>query len=103
MPAVDFSRQLLAPQPYRLLAVSDTTSGWADLGSATRVMDILARNKIHPAWLRDRNNPSAANAVNRRPPRKDYARQDHATNARRARTIKDEEQRRRIDLTIVFA
>jgi mannose-1-phosphate guanylyltransferase len=53
MPAVDFSRQVLAPQPHRLLAVPDTTSGWADLGSPTRVMDILARNKIRPAWWRD--------------------------------------------------
>jgi mannose-1-phosphate guanylyltransferase len=44
MPAVDFSRQILAPQPHRLLAVRDRTSGWADLGSPTRVMDILARN-----------------------------------------------------------
>jgi mannose-1-phosphate guanylyltransferase len=53
MPAVDFSRQVLAPQPHRLLAVPATTSGWADLGSPTRVMDILARNKSRPAWLRD--------------------------------------------------
>jgi mannose-1-phosphate guanylyltransferase len=53
MPAVDFSHQVLANQPHRLLTVSDTTSGWADLGSPTRVMDILARNKIQPAWLRD--------------------------------------------------
>ena len=53
VPTVDFSRQVLAPQPHRLLAVPDTTSGWADLGSPTRVMDILARNKIQPTWLRD--------------------------------------------------
>jgi mannose-1-phosphate guanylyltransferase len=53
IPAVDLSRQVLAPQPHRLLTVRDTTSGWADLGSPTRVMDILARNNIQPAWLRD--------------------------------------------------
>ncbi|PYT22582.1 MAG: hypothetical protein DMG57_34815 [Acidobacteria bacterium] len=53
MPAVDFSGQVLAPQPHRLLAVRDTASGWADLGSPSRVMDILARNNIQPAWLRD--------------------------------------------------
>jgi mannose-1-phosphate guanylyltransferase len=53
MPAVDFSHQVLANQPHRLLTVPDTTSGWADLGSPTRVMDVLARNKIQPAWLRD--------------------------------------------------
>jgi mannose-1-phosphate guanylyltransferase len=53
MPAVDLSRKVLAPQPHRLLAVRDMTSGWADLGSPTRVMDILTRNNIQPAWLRD--------------------------------------------------
>jgi hypothetical protein len=53
LPAVDLSRQILAPQPHRLLAVRDRTSGWADLGSPTRVMDILARNNIQPAWLGD--------------------------------------------------
>jgi mannose-1-phosphate guanylyltransferase len=53
MPAVDLSRHVLAPQPHRMLVVPDTTSGWADLGSPARVMDILAHNKIHPAWLRD--------------------------------------------------
>ena len=50
MPAVDLSSQVLSPQPHRLLAVRDTTSGWADLGSPARVMDILARNNIQPAW-----------------------------------------------------
>jgi mannose-1-phosphate guanylyltransferase len=55
MPAVDFSRQVLSPQPNRLLAVPDVSSGWADLGSPSRVMDILARNKLQPAWLRDGN------------------------------------------------
>jgi mannose-1-phosphate guanylyltransferase len=53
LPDVDFSRHILALQPHRLLAVSDTTSGWADLGSPTRVLDVLARDKIEPAWLRN--------------------------------------------------
>jgi mannose-1-phosphate guanylyltransferase len=43
MPAVDLSREILAPQPHRLLATRDATSGWADLGNPTRVMDILRR------------------------------------------------------------
>jgi mannose-1-phosphate guanylyltransferase len=60
IPAVDLSRQVLAPQPHRLLAVRDATSGWADLGSPTRVMDILGRNNIQPAWLRDMHTRSAA-------------------------------------------
>jgi mannose-1-phosphate guanylyltransferase len=53
MPTVDLSGQVLSPQPHRLLAVRDATSGWADLGSPTRVMDILTRNNLQPAWLRD--------------------------------------------------
>jgi mannose-1-phosphate guanylyltransferase len=53
MPAVDLSREVFAPQPHRWLAVRDTTSGWADLGSPTRVMEILARSNIQPAWLRE--------------------------------------------------
>jgi mannose-1-phosphate guanylyltransferase len=55
LPAVDFSRHILALQPHRLLAVSDTTSGWADLGSPTRVLDIMARDKIQATWLSDRH------------------------------------------------
>jgi mannose-1-phosphate guanylyltransferase len=51
MPVIDLSRQVLTPQPHRLLAVRDTTSGWTDLGSPARVMEILARNKIAPPWL----------------------------------------------------
>jgi mannose-1-phosphate guanylyltransferase len=52
MPSLDLSRHVLAPQPHRLLAILDTGSGWTDLGSPTRVMDVLARNEIQPAWLR---------------------------------------------------
>lgn len=55
LPAVDLSRHILALQSHRLLAVSDTTSGWADLGSPTRVLDILARDKIQPPWLNGRH------------------------------------------------
>src|SRR5271169_2599005 len=47
---VDFSRDVLANLPHRLLVLRDRTSGWADLGSPTRVMDTLARNKIQPGW-----------------------------------------------------
>jgi mannose-1-phosphate guanylyltransferase len=51
VPAVDFSRQVLAPQFHRLLVVRDATSGWADLGNPTRVIDTLVQNSIEPAWL----------------------------------------------------
>jgi mannose-1-phosphate guanylyltransferase len=49
--AADFSRDVLAPQPHRLLVVRDAASGWADLGNPARVIDTLIRNSIEPAWL----------------------------------------------------
>lgn len=49
--AVDFSREVLARMPHRLLAVRDAGSGWADLGNPARVVDTLVRNRIEPAWL----------------------------------------------------
>ena len=60
MPAVDLSREILVPQPHRLLAIRDATSGWADLGSPTRVMDTLTRNNIQPTWLRDARSLSSS-------------------------------------------
>ena len=56
MPAVDLSREVFAPQPHRLLTIRDATSGWADLGSPTRVMEILARSNTHLPWLREGRN-----------------------------------------------
>jgi hypothetical protein len=50
---MDFSRQVLVPQPHRLLVVRDTASGWADLGSPDRVFDILSRNDTQPEWFRE--------------------------------------------------
>ena len=47
---VDFSRDVLANLPHRLLVLRDRTSGWADLGSPTRVLDTLSRNGIQPGW-----------------------------------------------------
>lgn len=41
---VDFSRDVLANLPHGLLVLRDRTSGWADLGSPTRVLDTLSRN-----------------------------------------------------------
>ncbi len=48
---VDFSREVLSPQPYRLLVVRDAVSGWADLGNPERLFDTLVRNRIEPPWL----------------------------------------------------
>src|SRR5579864_1240749 len=47
---VDFSRDVLANLPQRLLVLRDRTSGWADLGSPARVHDTLSRNGIQPEW-----------------------------------------------------
>ena len=47
---VDFSRDVLANLPHRLLVLRDRTSGWADLGSPARVHDTLSRNGIQPVW-----------------------------------------------------
>ena len=53
LPTVDFSRDILAPQPHRLLVLRDGVSGWVDLGSPARVLDTLTRNSIHPEWFRE--------------------------------------------------
>jgi mannose-1-phosphate guanylyltransferase len=50
---LDFSREVLANLPHRLLVLRDRTSGWADLGSPARVLDTLSRNGIQPAWARE--------------------------------------------------
>lgn len=47
---VDFSRDVLANLPHRLLVLRDRTSGWADLGSPARVHNTLSRNGIQPEW-----------------------------------------------------
>jgi mannose-1-phosphate guanylyltransferase len=47
---VDFSRDVLANLPHRLLVLCDRTSGWVDLGSPARVHDTLSRNGIQPEW-----------------------------------------------------
>ena len=51
-PFVDFSRDVLASQMDRLLVIRDTASGWTDLGSPRRVLDVLARQKITAPWLK---------------------------------------------------
>jgi mannose-1-phosphate guanylyltransferase len=55
---VDFSRDILANLPHRLLALRDRTSGWADLGSPGRVLDILSRNGIQLEWASERGRVS---------------------------------------------
>jgi mannose-1-phosphate guanylyltransferase len=47
---LDFSRDVLASLPHKLLVLRDRTSGWADLGSPVRVLETLSRNGIQPRW-----------------------------------------------------
>jgi mannose-1-phosphate guanylyltransferase len=49
---LDFSRDVLANLPHKLLVLRGQTSGWADLGSPARVLDTLSRNGIQPEWAR---------------------------------------------------
>jgi mannose-1-phosphate guanylyltransferase len=51
VPALDFSRDVLSRVPRRLLVLRDAESGWTDLGSPARVMEVLGRDGIQPAWL----------------------------------------------------
>jgi mannose-1-phosphate guanylyltransferase len=50
--SVDFSRDVMAKEPHRLLVIQDDTSGWADLGSPSRLIDTLRRNRLEPAWIK---------------------------------------------------
>jgi mannose-1-phosphate guanylyltransferase len=52
--SMDFSRDVLANLPHRLLVLRDHSSGWADLGSPARVIETLSRNGIQPEWASER-------------------------------------------------
>ena len=51
VPVYDFSRAVLSRVPRRLLVLQDTMSGWTDLGSPSRVIDLLTHDAVQPAWL----------------------------------------------------
>jgi mannose-1-phosphate guanylyltransferase len=55
LPSVDFSRDILARQAKRLLVLRDSGSGWADLGTPDRVLDLLAKHVSQPDWARQGN------------------------------------------------
>jgi mannose-1-phosphate guanylyltransferase len=50
---VDFSREVLAPRPDRLLVLRDAASGWADMGNPARVVETLVRNRVETDWLQN--------------------------------------------------
>ena len=51
---VDFSRSVLASEPGRLVVLKDAASGWTDLGSPRRVVELLGselcEGKLGPLW-----------------------------------------------------
>jgi mannose-1-phosphate guanylyltransferase len=51
VPRIDFSHDVLASQPERLLVIRDAMSGWTDLGTPSRVFDTLSRQGTAPNWL----------------------------------------------------
>jgi mannose-1-phosphate guanylyltransferase len=59
---VDFSRAVLARMPRRLVVLRDAASGWTDLGSPRRVIEVLTSQGIRPSWL-DPARPSALGRV----------------------------------------
>ncbi len=58
LPSVDFSRDILVHQAKRLLVLRDSGSGWTDLGSPDRVLELLAKSVNQPAWFRQMNGSS---------------------------------------------
>jgi mannose-1-phosphate guanylyltransferase len=53
IPPVDFSKAVLMREPERLVVMRDAGSGWTDLGSPRRVLDVLNRQGEWP-FLTDR-------------------------------------------------
>jgi mannose-1-phosphate guanylyltransferase len=58
LPSVDFSRDILVHQAKRLLVLRDSGSGWTDLGSPDRVLDLLSKSVHQPAWARQTHGSS---------------------------------------------
>ncbi|HTW63710.1 MAG TPA: sugar phosphate nucleotidyltransferase [Bryobacteraceae bacterium] len=48
---VDFSKAVLARKPARLVVLRDRASGWTDLGSPRRVIDVITRHDIRTSWF----------------------------------------------------
>jgi mannose-1-phosphate guanylyltransferase len=58
LPSVDFSSDILRHQVEKLLVLRDSSSGWADLGSPSRVLGLLAKDVTRPAWFRQKPSSS---------------------------------------------
>jgi mannose-1-phosphate guanylyltransferase len=51
IPAIDFSREVLAVQTARLLALRMAATGWSDLGNPERVLTVLQASGLEPWWM----------------------------------------------------
>lgn len=58
----DFSREVLAVQPGRLVALRLDFAGWNDLGHPERVMDVLRSIGLKPSWMKEWQTPGRAAA-----------------------------------------
>jgi mannose-1-phosphate guanylyltransferase len=61
---IDFSKAVLARIPERLVVQRDAASGWTDLGSPHRVIEVLSRHGVRPPWLASRRS-SALDTLDR--------------------------------------
>lgn len=50
MPTTDFSRQVLSPEAFRLLAMPLRGVEWHDLGHVERVLSVVHSNRMKPVW-----------------------------------------------------
>jgi hypothetical protein len=50
MAPASFARQVLEPQPQRLGVSRLPRVAWYDLGTPRRVLDVLSRMRVRPAW-----------------------------------------------------
>jgi len=69
MYAIDFSRDILALQVRRLIALKMTNVVWNDLGCPERVMDVLQAAGLKPWWMKEwhtvRRPPGLARSLSR--------------------------------------
>ena len=63
IPSVDFSREVLAVQTRRLIALRLGRAGWSDLGHPERVVAVLKAAGKEPWWMKDWQAPRRLPAV----------------------------------------
>ncbi|MBZ5635890.1 MAG: hypothetical protein LAO55_22395 [Acidobacteriia bacterium] len=61
--SVDFSREVLAVQTRRLVALRLGRTGWSDLGHPERVIAVLQATGLEPWWIKEWHAPRRPQAV----------------------------------------